>query len=369
MPTHTAPPTEPLPVCTHRLPPPAYWGMPLPPSINTLIVGAGPIGLACAISAKRRGIPTLVIDAGAIADAIVRYPIGMTFFTTPERLEIGDHPLVCTGAKATREEALKYYRGVVRAEQLDVRSYTRLIGAERRDDGLHCSLQTRTGVLVVTCRRLVIATGYFEHANLLNVPGETLPHVSHWFEEPHRLAGLDVVIIGGKNSAVEAALQCYRVGARVTLVYRKPEFKPSLKYWLRPDLENRVKAGEIALHLGAVVTSIALDSVTVQTADGETQILPADRVFALTGYHPDFALLERIGLPIDPETGRTPLDPATLETGIPGVYLAGSVGAGRQISEVFIENGRFDGEKIFGDAPAQARAEARYAESPRPTGE
>ncbi|MEO7355802.1 MAG: NAD(P)-binding domain-containing protein, partial [Gemmatimonadales bacterium] len=172
-----------------------------------------------------------------------------------------------------------------------------------------------------------------------------------------------------KNSAVEAALQCFRVGARVTVVYRRPEFKPSLKYWLRPDLENRVKAGEIALHLGAVVTDISPAEVTIRDADGTMTVIPADRVFALTGYHPDFALLERIGLPLDPESGRTPLDPNTLETGIPGVYLAGSVGAGRQISEVFIENGRFDGEKIFGDAPAQASAEARYAASPRPTGE
>lgn len=341
----------------------------LPSHINALIVGAGPIGLACAISAKRRGVATLVVDAGAIADAIVRYPIGMTFFTTPERLEIGDHPLVCTGAKATREEALKYYRGVVRVEALDVHCYTRLLTAERRDGVLRCTLETRTGVATVTCDKLVLATGYFEHANLLEVPGESLPHVSHWFEEPHRLAGLDVVIVGGKNSAVEAALQCFRVGAKVTLVYRRPEFKPSLKYWLRPDLENRAKAGEIALHLGAVVTDITPATITIRRDNGESATIPADRVFALTGYHPDFALLERIGLPLDPESGRTVLDPATLETTIPGIYLAGSVGAGRQISEVFIENGRFDGEKIFGDLPAQVRAEARYAESPRPIGE
>jgi len=343
--------------------------MPLPKEIDTLIAGAGPIGLACAISAKRRGIPALVIDAGVIADAIVRYPIGMTFFTTPERLEIGDHPLVCTGAKATREEALKYYRGVARVESLSITCYTRLVAAERRDSMLRCSVQTRTGMQPIRCRRLVLATGYFEHANLLDVPGEALAHVSHWFEEPHRLAGLDVVIVGGKNSAVEAALQCYRVGARVTLVYRRAEFRPSLKYWLRPDLENRVKAGEITLHLGAEVTAITPAAVRIRTVAGSTVEIAADRVFALTGYHPDFALLERIGLPLDPESGRTPLNLKTLETSIPGVYLAGSVGAGRQISEVFIENGRFDGEKIFGDVAAQADADTRYAASPRPVGE
>ncbi len=343
--------------------------MPLPGEINTLIVGAGPIGLACAISAKRRGISALVIDAGAIVDAIVRYPIGMTFFTTPERLEIGEHPLVCTGAKATREEALKYYRGVARVEGLDVRTYTRLVTAERREGGLYCTLQSRAGLETLRADRLVLATGYFEHANLLDVPGESLPHVSHWFVEPHQLAGLDIVIIGGKNSAVEAALQCYRVGARVTLVYRRREFKPSLKYWLRPDLENRVKAGEIALYLGAQVTAITPEVVTIQREDATAVDIRADRVFALTGYHPDFDLLQRIGLSLDTESGRTTLNHETLQTSISGVYLAGSVGAGRQISEVFIENGRFDGEKIFGDGAAQAGAAARYAASPRPTGE
>ncbi len=343
--------------------------MTLPEQINALIVGAGPIGLACAISAKRRGVPAHVIDAGAIADAIRRYPVGMTFFTTPERLEIGDHPLVCAGAKATREEALKYYRGVARAEGLAVTTFARMVGAERRGGLLHCQVATASGTQEVRCEQLVIATGYFEHANLLGVPGESLPHVSHWFEEPHALAGLDVVIIGGKNSAVEAALLAYRIGARVTLIYRRDAFRPSLKYWLRPDLENRVKAGEITLHLGANVLEIFPTALSVQLADGTISNVPADRVFALTGYHPDFALLERIGLPLDPVTGRTPLDPETLETSVPGIYLAGSVGAGRQISEVFIENGRFDGEKIFGDASARARAEARYAASPRPTGE
>lgn len=343
--------------------------MTLPEHINALIVGAGPIGLACAISAKRRGIPAHLIDAGAIADAIRRYPVGMTFFTTPERLEIGDHPLVCTGAKASREEALKYYRGVARTEGLAITTFARLVGAERRDGLLHCSVATAGGTRTITCEQLVIATGYFEHANLLGVPGESLPHVSHWFVEPHVLTGLDVVIIGGKNSAVEAALLAYRSGARVTLIYRRDEFRPSLKYWLRPDLENRVKAGDITLHLGAEVTGITPTEITVQLRDGAATTIPADRVFALTGYHPDFELLERIGLPLDAVTGRTTLDPETLETPVPGVYLAGSVGAGRQISEVFIENGRFDGEKIFGDASARARAEARYAASPRPTGE
>ncbi len=337
--------------------------------VPALIVGAGPIGLACAISARRAGVETLVIDAGAIAHSIVRYPVGMVFFTTPERLEIGEHPLVCAGAKATREEALKYFRGVVRAEGLTVHPFTRLVTARRIDGKIHCTTSSRTGTSSLTCDRLVLATGYFDHPNLLKVPGESLPHVSHWFDEPHLTSGLDVVIIGGKNSAVETALQCYRAGARVTLVYRREEFKPSVKYWLRPDLDNRIAGGEIHAKLGAEVLSITSDAVVVRNQDGIEERIPADRVYALTGYHPDFDLMRDIGIAIDETTGRPALDPDTLETNVAGVYLAGSAGAGRHTSEVFIENGRYDGEKIFGDAARRQQAEARYQERRRPVGE
>lgn len=339
------------------------------PHHPALIVGAGPIGLACAISARRNGVEPLVIDQGAIAESIVRYPIGMTFFTTPERLEIGGHPMTCASAKTTREEALMYYRGVVRAEQLAVRPYTRLESAERRAGRIHCVLATGRGTESVTTDRLVIATGYFDHPNLLEVPGESLPHVSHWFDEPHRTAGLDIVIIGGKNSAIETALQCYRAGARVTLVYRRPELKPSVKFWLRPDFENRVKAGEITACLGCEVTAITRGTVEVRDSDGVARSIPADRVYALTGYHPDFTLLRRLGVELTGPEERPTHDPATLETNIPGIHLAGSVTAGRAISEIFIENGRFDGDKIFGDPSQRARADARYAAHPRPVGE
>ncbi len=337
--------------------------------IPSLIVGAGPIGLACAVSARRRGVGHLVVDAGAIAHSIVRYPVGMTFFTTPERLEIGGHPLNCGGAKATREEAMKYYRGVVRCESLRVRTYTRLIAATRHQGRIECQLRTAEGSEVVSCDRLIVATGYFENPNLLGVPGEERPHVSHWFDEAHLTTGLDVVVIGGKNSAVETALQCYRAGARVTLVYRGETLKPSVKYWLRPDLDNRIHAGEIAARFGHEVVAITGSHVTVRSAGGSIEELPAQRIYALTGYHPDFALFEAIGVACDETSGRPVLDPETLQTNVPGVYLAGSVGAGRNISEVFIENGRFDGEKIFGDAASRQHAEMLYAESPRPVGE
>ena len=330
-----------------------------------LIVGAGPIGLSCAISATRRGLQPLVIDAGAIAESIVRYPIGMTFFTTPERLEIGGHPLVCAGAKATREEALKYYRGVVRTEKLRVQTGAKLLKAVPSPHGLECTIAGRLGVDTMIAERVVLATGYFDHPNALGVPGEQLPHVSHYFDEAHRSAGLDVVVIGGKNSAVETALQLVRAGARVTLVYRGASLPPGVKYWLKPDLENRIKAGEIAARFGADVVEITDRDVVL----GGGVRLPAERVYALTGYHPDFDLFSRIGIEFDAATGRPKLNPGTLETTVPGVYLAGSVTAGRKISEVFIENGRFDGEKIFGDAGARAGADERYAKVNRPIGE
>lgn len=338
-------------------------------SEQVLVAGAGPIGLACAVSARRRGLDPLVIDAGALANSIAHYPVGMVFFTTPERLEIGGHPLVTAGAKATREEALKYYRGVARAEGLRVRTYTRLLGAARHDGELHCRLESRLGPSVVACRRLVLATGYFDQPNRLDVPGEELPHVSHYFDDPHVAYGQDVVVIGGKNSAVEAALQLFRAGARVTLVYRGAAFPPTVKYWLRPDIDNRIKAGEIAARLGAQVREITPRDVVIQRADGGAERVAADRVYALIGFHPDFDLFTRIGIAFDAATGRPALNAETLETSVPGVYLAGSLTAGRKISEVFIENGRFDGEKIFGDAGSRRAAEQRYAGIQRPVGE
>src|SRR2546426_10339177 len=326
-----------------------------------IIAGAGPIGLACAISAKRRGIDPLVIDAGALANSIVRYPINMTFFTTPERLEIGNHPLVCAGAKATREEALKFYRGVVRVEGLRVRPYTKLLEKNL--------IETRLGRESITWDKLVLATGYFDHVNKLGVPGEDLPHVRHYFDEPHLSYGLDVVVIGGKNSAVEAALQLFRAGARTTITYRGTTWPKSVKYWLRPDLENRIKAGEIQARLGSQIALITARDVLVRGALGNEERILADRVYPLIGFHPDLELFTRIGIAFDPESGRPQVDPDTLETSVPGVFVAGSVTAGNKISEIFIENGRFDGEKIFGSPSERKRAGTLYHGIRRETGE
>ena len=314
---------------------------------DTVIVGGGPIGLACAISARRCGVDPLVIEAGAIADSIVRYPIGMGFFTTPELLEIGGHPFVCSAQKPTREEALKYYRGVVRAEGLRVHTYSRLVTATREGDLITCTIATTEGEKHVGCRRLVLATGYFGEPNLMNVPGEDLPFVAHYFDEPHRSYGLDVAVIGGRNSAVEAALELFRAGAHVTLIYRGTSFPPSVKYWVKPDIENRIAAGEIAARLGAEVLRFETGTVVIRDAHGLEESLHADRVYALTGFRADFALFRRLGIELESGTERANVNPETLETNVPGVYMAGSIVAGQFTSGIFIENGRFDGDKIF----------------------
>lgn len=320
---------------------------PLSPTEDTIIVGAGPIGLAAAISARKCGIDALVIDAGAIAQAIYRYPVGMNFFTTPELLEIGGHPFVSAGQKPNREEALKYYRGVARAEGIRVRTYTRLSAARRESDGIHCDLTSRTGTTTVVCKRLVLATGYFGQPNYMNVAGEELPHVSHYFDEPHRSYGMDIVVVGGKNSAIEAALELFRAGARVTIVYRRREFPPSVKYWVRPDIENRIAKGEIGARLGATILRITDDAVIIRNAQGSEESIPADRVYALTGFRADFELFKGMGIHFDPATTRPQVNPETLETNVPGIYMIGSIVAGENTSEIFIENGRFDGERVF----------------------
>jgi len=314
---------------------------------DTVIVGGGPIGLACALSARRCGIDPLIVEAGAIAESIVRYPIGMGFFTTPELLEIGGHPFVSVGQKPTREEALKYYRGVVRADQLRVETYTRLLNASRNGDIITCTLQTESGESTVDCKRLVLATGYFGEPNLMDVPGESLPFVHHYFDEPHLSFGLDVVVIGGRNSAVEAALELFRAGARVTLVYRRTVFPPSVKYWVKPDIENRIAAKEIASRLGASVVRIEPETVVIRNAENVEEKLHADRVYALTGFRADFALFRRLGIELERNTERATVNPDTLESNVPGIYMAGSIVAGRFTSGIFIENGRFDGDKIF----------------------
>src|SRR6266403_582050 len=314
---------------------------------DLICIGAGPTGLACAIEAVRAGMKPLVIDKGSLCNSIFHYPVNMYFFTTPELLEIGDLPLVCAAEKPTRVEALKYYRKAAEHFGLELRLFERVLRLDGHDGDFTVTAKTEKGIEQrYLTKKVVIATGYYDLPNTLDVPGEDLPHVSHYYTEPHEFWNQDVVVVGGKNSAAEAALDLYRNGARVTLVHRGKDLGASIKYWVRPDIENRIKAGQIHALLNARVEEITKDEVVIEQ-HAQTKRVPAKQVFALTGYHPDFSFIEGLGVRLDPESRRPALDPKTLESNVPGIYLAGVVTGGRHTGEIFIENGRFHGKQII----------------------
>ncbi len=314
---------------------------------DLICIGAGPTGLACAIEAKRAGLRPLVIDKGCLCNSLFHYPVNMSFFTTPERMEIGDLPMTISGGKPTRSEAIKYYRRAVEHYGIETQLYEFVEGIGGHDNDFQVRTTDGAGKTQnYHGKKIVIATGYYDRPNPLGIPGEDLPHVSHYFTEPHPYWNRDVVVIGGKNSAAEAALDLFRAGARVTLVYRGAELGRSLKFWVKPDIENRIRAGEIRALLHTQVTRIEPGRIYVKNGGGE-ETVPAFQVFAMTGYHPDFEFLERQGIRLDPETRRPACDPQTLESNVPGIYLAGVVVGGRNTSEIFIENGRFHGKQII----------------------
>jgi len=313
---------------------------------DVICIGAGPTGLACAIEAVRAGMKPLVIDKGSLCNSIFHYPVNMYFFTTPELLEIGDLPLVCAAEKPTRVEALKYYRKAAEHFELELRLFETVLRLDGHDGDFTVTAKTEKGIEQrYLTKKVVIATGYYDLPNTLDVPGEDLPHVSHYYTEPHEFWNQDVVVVGGKNSAAEAALDLYRNGARVTLVHRKAELGSTIKYWVRPDIENRIKAEQVKALFNTNVKKITPDEVIVANGAGE-KCLPAKQVFALTGYHPDFAFIESLGVKLDPQTKKPAQNPETLESNVPGVYLAGVVIGGLHTGEIFIENGRFHGKQI-----------------------
>jgi thioredoxin reductase (NADPH) len=314
---------------------------------DIICIGAGPTGLACAIEARRAGMRPLVIDKGCLCNSIYHYPVNMVFFTTPELLEIGDLPLVCAAEKPTRVEALKYYRKVTEHYALELRLFELVLRVEGSDGRFTVVTRTEKGIeQKYQGKKIALASGYYDLPNPLNIPGEELPHVSHYYSEPHEYWNQDVVVIGGKNSAAEAALDLFRNGAKVTLVHRDAHLGTTIKYWVRPDIENRIKAGQVKALFQTHVKQITRDEVIVANGAGEKR-LPARQVFALTGYHPDFTFIESLGVHLDPETRKPALDPNTLESNVPGVHLAGVVIGGRHTSEIFIENGRFHGKQII----------------------
>jgi thioredoxin reductase (NADPH) len=298
------------------------------------------------MEAKRAGLRALVIDKGCLCNSIYNYPVNMVFFTTPELLEIGGLPMVSNGDKPTRIEALKYYRKGAEHYRLDLRLFEKVLRVDGHDGAFTLVTETASGrEEKYHGKKIVVATGYYDLPNDMGVPGEHLPHVNHYYTEPHPFWKQDVVVIGGKNSAVESALDLYRNGARVTLLVRSKELGKSLKYWVRPDIENRIKAGQIQALFSTRVKEIVRDGIVVEN-DAGVQELAAKQVFALTGYHPDYDFIEALGVRLDAESRRPSLDPNTLESNVAGIYLAGVVVAGRHTGEIFIENGRFHGKQI-----------------------
>ena len=311
--------------------------------LDVLIVGAGPVGLACGIEAKREGLSAAIIDKGALVNSLTSYPTNMEFFSTAELLEIGDHPFPTRGVKPSREEALTYYQKVAAVEKLDIHLYERVLEVRGHDE----AFEVITDKAVYPCRKVVLVTGFFDIPNPLNVQGDGLPKVTHYFTEPYRYARQRVAVIGAKNSAAKAALQCHRAGAEVTMIIRGPEVSEKVKYWIRPDLINRIEEGAIQAYYNSTVSHIGLDTLTIATPAGPVD-LPNDWVLAMTGYQPDFAFLTQLGVTLNTDEYRTPIhNPNTFETERSGLFMAGTVCGGLRTSRWFIENGRHHAKLIM----------------------
>lgn len=312
---------------------------------DVLIIGAGPVGLACGIAAQRKGLSAVIVEKGAVVDALCRFPKHMRFFSTPELLEIGGVPFIISTDKPTRADALNYYRRVAQHHHLELKLYEEVLRVTRARD----SFEVESSVDTYRAACVIIATGFYDHPNVLNIPGEDLPHVSHYYTEPFPFFQRKVAIIGGKNSAVEAALDLYRHGADVTLIHRGAEIRQSVKYWILPDILNRIQEGSIKARFNTHVTRITRDAITVQNDQDETATLKTDFVFALTGYHPDYDFLKACGIDIGGDELIPRHDPQTFETNVPGLYVAGVVAAGRNANKIFIENGREHAQVIIRD--------------------
>jgi thioredoxin reductase (NADPH) len=313
---------------------------------DVVVVGAGPTGLACGIELKRRGVNAIMLDKGCVVNSIYNYPTNLVFFTTPELLEIGDIPMTSLNEKPVRAEALKYYRRVADHYGLDIRQY-QLVENIAGQDGkfvMH-SIDSHGCRHEYLSKKVILSTGYYDVANKLNVPGEELPKVIHYYKEPHPYYNHDVLVVGAKNSAAIAALELHWSGARVTMAYRGAEIHRNVKYWIKPNIENRIKSGEIPAFPNSRVLEIREDSVLLATPEGE-KMIKNDFVFAMIGYRPDTEFLERHGIRFDPEKKRPNTDPDTLESDRKGMYLAGVLVAGMHTNEIFIENGRFHGRMI-----------------------
>jgi thioredoxin reductase (NADPH) len=316
---------------------------------DVLVVGAGPTGMACAIEAQRAGFSAVLVDKGCLVNSLFHYPANMVFFTTPELLEIGDIPFSTANQKPNRQEALEYYRNVAQHYQLNIRQYEQVLTVTGYDGAFHVQTRDRHDrEREYVSRKMIIATGFYDLPNYMGISGEDLPKVMHYYTEPHPYFDSDVLVIGGKNSAAIAALELWRRGARVTLVHRGPGIHKNVKYWIKPDIENRIANRQVTAHFSSCVEAILPGSVRISTPEGKRE-LKNDFVFALTGYHPDYEFLQSVGIQLTRPEMRPVCDPKTFESNVPGIYVAGVIVAGSKTGEIFIENGRFHGNQIAVD--------------------
>lgn len=334
---------------------------------DLLVVGAGPCGLAVGVAAKKGGLPCVLLDRRTIVSTIERYPLSMTFFSTPERIEIGEVPFIASHEKPNRRDGLIYYRRVAEHYRLDIRpgedvvDVTREPGDSTEDGRFRVAVSRPHDDKVYHASAVVFATGYYDNPNFLGIPGEDLPHVSHYFVEGHPYWRRRVIVIGAGNSSVDAALECWRAGATVTLVHFGEGFDRTVKAWVLPDIVNRVKEGSIAVRWRSRVRAVTPTHVEVASdATGAMEMLPADAVLAMTGYHADTSMLQRLGVPVDSGTGVPAHDESTMATPVPGCYLAGVIASGNDANRLFIENARGHGELIVRHL-IQLRAGARPA--------
>ncbi|MFD1206458.1 YpdA family putative bacillithiol disulfide reductase [Sporosarcina contaminans] len=310
-------------------------------SKDAIIVGGGPCGLSAAIELQKIGMDVLIIEKGNIVNSIYNYPTHQTFFSSSIKLSIGDIPFITAKEKPKRNDALVYYRKVAELKGLQINNYERVEKVVKKDNQFH----VLTDKSEYASKYVIVATGYYDQPNQLGVPGESLPNVYHYFKEGHPFFGKKVVVIGGKNSAVDAAIELQRAGAFVTVIYRGSEYSPSVKPWILPGFDSLVRNGEIEMHFNSKVVEISPTSVTMEK-DGQLHLLENDYVFAMIGYHPDHAFLKKIGIQIDEESGRPLFNEQTMETTIEGLYIAGVIAAGNNANEIFIENGRLHGGLI-----------------------
>lgn len=315
-----------------------------PEKKEVIIIGGGPIGMACGLACQQAGLSYLIIEKGCLVNSLYHYPTTMTFFSTSERLEIGNVPFVSNLAKPTRAEALEYYRRVSIHKQLDIRLFEKVSEVQKKDSD---SYEVKTSKHTYEASNVILATGFYDIPHLLNVPGEDLPKVTHYYKDPHFYAMQKVVVVGANNSSVDAALETWRKGAEVTMVIRGSEIGSRVKYWVKPDIENRIKEGEIKAYFNSEIKEITPDKVVINTPEGEVEI-HNDRVLAMTGYQPDLSFLKKIGINLsDDEILKPEYNDETMETNLPGIFLAGVVCGGMNTHSLFIENSRVHAEKII----------------------